>query len=499
MNFAEYVLGTGGRAGIAIVDAGGSHSYAQLRAAVAENATRLTALGLPPRTPVGIAGANSFGWVGAYLAVLASGMVAVPMANGLSPEEIGARLDWIDAGALFVAARSAARLRPHCPQLLQYAENCTDPDATVHFADVADDDDAVYAFTSGTTSRARAVRHTHDNLRANTDSILGYLPLTGNERMLAALPFGYVFGASVLHTHLKVGATLVIQNDVVFPQAVVARMASEGCTGFAGVPSIFHTLLRNSTFSSRPLPDLRVIQQAGGKLAPALISELRQAQPQAEVFVMYGQTEATARLSYLPPADLDRKPGSIGKGIPGVELSVVTGEGRPVASGEVGEIWARGRSISPGYLGDLAASRRKMPDGVLHTGDLAWVDDDGYIYVVDRQEDFIKTWGFRVASQEVEAAAMQLPGLIAAAAVGVPDDAAGERVELVAVRNDQAEVTEKEVLRHCRSQLAKHMVPVAVHFVRALPLNANGKVVKTAVRELCLGLSDDLQGEGHEQ
>jgi acyl-CoA synthetase (AMP-forming)/AMP-acid ligase II len=182
-----------------------------------------------------------------------------------------------------------------------------------------------------------------------------------------------------------------------------------------------------------------------------------------------------------------------------VELSVVTGEGRPVASGEVGEIWARGRSISPGYLGDLAASRRKMPDGVLHTGDLAWVDDDGYIYVVDRQEDFIKTWGFRVASQEVEAAAMQLPGLIAAAAVGVPDDAAGERVELVAVRNDQAEVTEKEVLRHCRSQLAKHMVPVAVHFVRALPLNANGKVVKTAVRELCLGLSDDLQGEGHEQ
>ena len=129
-----------------------------------------------------------------------------------------------------------------------------------------------------------------------------------------------------------------------------------------------------------------------------------------------------------------------------------------------------------------------MPDGVLHTGDLATIDQDGYIFIVDRLEDFIKTWGYRVASQDVETIAIQLSDLIAVAAVGVPDAAAGERVELVAVMRPGSSIGEEQVLHHCREHLAKHMVPSRVHFVARLPLNPNGKVVKAEVRDLCLRL-----------
>ena len=488
MNTADYLLRSAEDEAVSVVDAAGAHSYGELRKAVAGRVAALS--GLPRRAPVALVAPNGFGWVAAYLATLSAGAVAVPIPNTLPPGEVAARLNWIDAKAAFLGQREERQLAGLIPrEVRRLPADLDDRSAGQAWsAVVEDDDDAVYAFTSGTTGNPRVVRLTHGNLQANTDSILNYLGLTRADRMLVVLPLSYVFGASLMHTHLRVGASLVIQPNVVFPQAIVDRLRSERCTGLAGVPSTFHMLLRNSAFGRQPLPDLRTIQQAGGKLAPPLVEELVRAQPQARVFVMYGQTEATARLSYLPPAELTARTGSIGRGIPGVELSVVSTNGRPVAPGEVGEIWARGRNISPGYLHDPEATLRKMPDGVLHTGDLATIDQDGYIFIVDRLEDFIKTWGYRVASQDVETIAIQLSDLIAVAAVGVPDAAAGERVELVAVMRPGSSIGEEQVLRHCREHLAKHMVPTRVHFVAQLPLNPNGKVVKAEVRDLCLRL-----------
>jgi len=488
VNTADYLLRSAEDEAVSVVDAAGAHSYGELRKAVAGRVAALS--GLPRRAPVALVAPNGFGWVAAYLATLSAGAVAVPIPNTLPPGEVAARLNWIDAKAAFLGQREERQLAGLIPREVRRLPADLDDRSAGQAASavVEDDDDAVYAFTSGTTGKPRVVRVTHGNLQANTDSILGYLGLTAAERILVVLPFSYVFGASLMHTHLRVGATLVIQPNVVFPQAIVERLRSERCTGLAGVPSTFHMLLRNSTFGRLPLPDLRTIQQAGGKLAQPLVEELVRAQPQARVFVMYGQTEATARLSYLPPAELTTHTGSIGRGIPGVELSVVSTNGCPVRPGEVGEIWARGRNISPGYLRDPEATLRKMPDGVLHTGDLAMTDQDGYIFIVDRQEDFIKPWGFRVASQEVEAIAIQLSDLISVAAVGVPDAAAGERVELVAVMRPGSSISEEQILRHCREHLEKHMVPTRVHFVARLPLNPNGKVVKAEVRELCLRL-----------
>jgi acyl-CoA synthetase (AMP-forming)/AMP-acid ligase II len=199
---------------------------------------------------------------------------------------------------------------------------------------------------------------------------------------------------------------------------------------------------------------------------------------------MYGQTEATARLSYLPPHKLQDKPGSIGKGIPGVELRVLNENGKPVAPGERGEIYATGANISPGYHDDPEGSAAKFTPHGLRTGDLAVVDEDGYIFIVDRRDDFIKSWGHRISSQEVEAAALRMEKLVSAAAIGVPDDEAGEAVTLFVTARPGAEVAPDEVLAVCRQHLPKYMMPRSVLVVDALPLNSSGKVAKPRLREI---------------
>jgi len=250
------------------------------------------------------------------------------------------------------------------------------------------------------------------------------------------------------------------------------------------VPSSFQLLLRASTFAQRTLPSLRLIQQAGGKLPPVLVKELLAAKPAAKLFVMYGQTEATARLSYLPPDKLLERPGSIGNGIPGVELRVLNENGEPVPPGQRGEIYATGANVSPGYYADPEGSVAKFTPSGLRTGDLAVVDDDGYIFIVDRRDDFIKSWGYRISSQEVEAAALRMEQLISAAAIGVPDDEAGEAVTLFVTARPGAGVTPDAVLAACRQQMPKYMVPRSVLILDALPLNANGKIAKPQLREM---------------
>ena len=339
-------------------------------------------------------------------------------------------------------------------------------------------------FTSGTTAEPKAVRLTHRNIQANTDSIVEYLGLDHTDRMLVVLPFSYVFGASLLHTHLRVGGSLAICNTFAFPETALDMVEQHSCTGLAGVPSSFQMLLRRSTFKSRPLASLRTIQQAGGKLPPVLIQELVAAQASARVFVMYGASEATARMSYLAPEDLPAKLGSIGRGMPGVELRVLDASGRPVRPGETGEIYARGDNISPGYLDDPETTADKFPNGVFRTGDLATVDSDGFIYVLDRKDDFIKAWGHRVSSQEVEAGVLTHPDLVSAAAIGVPDQDAGEAIWLFVTVSPSAGVTVDQVVAHCRRTLPKRLQPKQVRILGEMPLNSAGKVTKSTLRAL---------------
>lgn len=486
MNTCDYLLEAARPGDVAVIDGARSYSYGDLITAAGQVAAHLHALDLTPGSRVAIVGPNSFFWVASYLAAMKLDLVAVPVSVMLTPEEARRNADWVQCRAILIDRRQQRRFGgAFTDEIPVITEVALESDGSPYWPISAtnSDSDAALMFTSGTTSRPKSVRVTHRNIQANTDSIVEYLGLRRDDRMLVILPFYYCYGASLLHTHLRVGGRLVLCHSFAFPETALDMIEKEECTGVAGVPSSFQLLLRISSLGSRPLPSLRLVQQAGGKLPPAQIEELVQSLPNAEVFVMYGQTEATARLSYLPPELVRAKAGSIGRGIPGVELRVVDEEDRPVAPGEVGEIVACGDNVSPGYVGDPEATVAKFPEGELRTGDLATVDGDGFIYIVDRKDDFIKTWGYRVSSQEVEACALEMGSIIAAAAIGVPDSEAGEAVTLFATVRPGAVVSERDVLEFSRKRLAKHMVPKAVHLIDEMPLNANGKTAKNILRQ----------------
>jgi acyl-CoA synthetase (AMP-forming)/AMP-acid ligase II len=491
VNTADYLLQTGDDSADALLTDHARYTYADLRAASARMVAALLDAGVAPGDCVGLLANNSLFWVATYLAALKLNAVIAPLPAVATPQDVGAMAAFVGCRVQCVEGRLrnrfAAALPPGVTVLTD--EVLAQPGAEAWPVETpangqAEPQDAALMFTSGTTARPRAVRVTHRNIQANTDSIIEYLGLSAAERMLVVLPFFYCFGTSLLHTHLRVGGTLVLSNSFTYPETVLDRMEAAGCTAFAGVPSTFQTLLRNSSFPRRSLPALRKIQQAGGKLPTPLIEELLAAAPQAELFIMYGQTEATARLSYLPPAQLRAKLGSVGRGIPGVTLRVMNEQGADVRSGEVGEVYAWGDSICPGYFNDSDASAQKFVAGALKTGDLATVDADGYIFITDRKSDFIKSYGHRVSSQQIETCVLELPSIVAAAAIGEPDIVRGEAIKVFITLREGATLTPDEVIAHCARRLAHHMVPRDVLIVDHLPVNAHGKVVKSELRAL---------------
>ncbi len=487
LNTADYLLEHTADDAVALLANRTPYTYRDVRDAAARLAAELIAAGIQPADRVGVFGNNSLFWLAAYLATLKLGAVAVPFATTLPIESISAMQGFVRCKIMCaehkVRRKYAAALPPDRPIIDEAALSYAGARWWPSTAEVDPGQDAALMFTSGTTSRPRAVRITHRNLQANTDSIIEYLALTRDERILVVLPFYYCFGTSLLHTHLRVGGTLVVASQFVYPEPVLDLMESAQCTGFAGVPSVYQALLRNSTFPRRQIKSLRKVQQAGGKLQSVLIRELIDAVPDGEVFVMYGQTEATARLSYLPPQLLSTKLGSIGRGIPGVTLRVIGEAGLDVQPGEVGEIHAQGDNISPGYLDEPEASAEKFVDGVLHTGDLATVDEDGYLFVVDRKADFVKSYGYRVSSQQVEGCILELPDVVAAAVIGEPDLVRGEAIKAFVVVRSGSDLTPAQIMGHCAERLTHYMVPQEVRLIDHLPVNAHGKVVKNELRQ----------------
>ena len=490
MNTADYLLELAQDQKVAIIADKTSYTYADLKRASARVAGELTAAGVAPGDRVGLVGSNSFFWAATYLAVLKLSVVALPFSITLTPPEVQLMEQAVPCKAMCgdrrALRRYGAALRPDLPVISDEALSQPGPSAwpvTPMSEAEAAHTDAALMFTSGTTARPRAVRVTHRNIQANTNSIIQYLELTSADCMLAILQFYYCFGTSLLHTHLRVGGSLALCNTFAYPETALDLMEATNSTGFAGVPSTYQTLLRNSSFPKRRLP-LRKLQQAGGKLPTVFIRALVEAVPEAKVYVMYGQTEGTARLSYLPPELLPTKLGSIGQGIPGVELRVLGEDGQPVKPGEVGEIVARGDNVSPGYLNEPEATAAKFRDGCLYTGDLATVDEDGFIFVVDRKDDFIKSYGFRVSSQQVEAGVLEVSDVVEAAAVGAPDPVRGEAIIVYISLQNGSTLTPEAIIEHCRSRLARHMVPKEIVVLKNLPLSAQGKVLKSELRKL---------------
>jgi len=383
-NLYEYLFENVVESATALIQGDRSFSYGELIELIENVAATLRAMGVEPNNRVALLAENSPFWIACYLGCIKIGAIVAPLPMRLNVTQLTETLTDLGCTVLCVDASRLAKhlndLPPDMPILTDKRANIDDPrvlEPQLHTscATVMVDERTTLAalmFTSGSTGQPNAVKVSHRNIAANTESIITYLDLTVTDRILTILPFEYCFGTSCLHTHLRAGGSLVLQNSFLFLEDVLKRLDRTASTGFAGVPSTFQHLLRRSSLASRQYPSLRKVQQAGGRLPVAFIKEFNQVQPQAQLFIMYGQTEATARLSYLPPDRIADKLGSIGRGIPGTILRVLNEAGSPVAPGEIGEVDLRQAEVRRGarYSIDAAGRRRaaELRADVVHIG-----------------------------------------------------------------------------------------------------------------------------------
>lgn len=465
-------------------------SYGELWRQVESVAGFLHSRGLNPGSRVALVMENSPEYVVAYYATLAAGGTVVALNTAAKERDLS---NWIDhSGAGWLFAQSSHSAWSALSQLRDYVnvvrvgdtgvggirwEETIEIGASVAGAyPVAPDSPAAIIYTSGTTGRPKGVTLSHKNLVANVQSILDYLPLGPDARTVNVLPFYYSYGNSVLHTHLAAGGCLILENSLTYPHRVVERLVSESATGFNGVPSTYALLLGRVALESYDLCKLRYVTQAGGAMSPTALTRLAERLPHVHIYVMYGQTEATSRLSYLPPDMLFSKLGSAGFAIPGVTLEIRGEDGRALPAGTIGEIWARGANIMLGYWRDPETTATVLKDGWLRTGDLAHMDEDGYLYIQGRRSDMIKSGAHRINPADVEEVIAEMDGVAEVAVIGVEDELLGQVIKAVIVPHPGAVVDTIRVKAHCRDRLASYKIPKYVEFAGTLPRTASGKI-----------------------
>lgn len=474
-------------------------NYAELEKSANRLANQLIECGVKPGDRVGILYETSINYVISFFAVLKAGGVAVALNTATTPRIILGIISNCAPTALIIQKQHVHFLKNIINDLKSIrniiindkGENYFEGGSiSIHNFDhiqqsgdlkrpslkIGEDDLAAIIYTSGTTSDPKGVMLTHKNFSANTDSIVEYLNLTYKDKVMAILPFFYSYGNSLLLTHMKVGGSVVIDNRFAYPNVILDIMSREKVTGFSGVPSTFAILMHKSNIMNYSWDHLRYLTQAGGPMTPALTRKIMDAMPHIKIYIMYGQTEASARLSYLKPEKLLDKIGSIGKAIPGVTLTVKNENGETCAPGEIGEIVARGDNVMKGYWNQPEATSEVLKDDGLHTSDLAKSDDGGYLYIVSRKSDMIKSGAHRISPKEIEEILAEHNDIIESAVVGVPDEILGEAITAVIVLKDGSKITEKDVLRHCRSNLPAFKIPKKIEFREAIPKTASGKI-----------------------
>jgi acyl-CoA synthetase (AMP-forming)/AMP-acid ligase II len=480
--------------------------------AVAARAQRVARLlrdtGVGKGDRVAILAHNGIEYVAAWFAALQLGAIAVPVNTASDPASLGHVVADCAARALVVGPRlervvvaAGARLAglativaAGAPAARQAIAAAAAGVAVVPLADadslppgpidaaIGADDAAAIIYTSGSTGRPRGATLTHKALVANARSIVGYLGLVATDRVLVVLPFHYVYGKSLLTTATAVGATLVVENRFQYPATALDTLAAERCTGLAGVPSTFAILVHRAGLASRALPDLAWVTQAGGGMSPALTRALIEALPGKRIHVMYGATEASARLAHLPPDELAGAIGSIGRAIPGVELTVRRPDGAPCDVDEVGELHARGDNIMTGYWNDPEETARVLGPHGYATGDLARRDAADRLWLVGRKKDLLKVAGHRVSAKEIEDAIAEHPAVLEVAVIGIPDELLGDKLRAFVVVRDGATLEAPALGAFLKDRIAAYKIPDDIQFRTDLPRSSAGKVLKEALR-----------------
>lgn len=353
---------------------------------------------------------------------------------------------------------------------------------------VIDVDLAAIIYTSGSTGEPKGVMLTHANMRSAAASIVTYLGLQESDIIMCALPLAFDYGLYQVLMAFQVGATVLLEASFAFPTHVLEVMQRERATFLPGVPTMFATLMQLKTLANYDLRPLRAITNTAAALSQTQIEGLRQLFPHATLFSMYGLTECK-RVSYLPPEELDRRPTSVGRGMPNVEVYLVDDSGQPLPPGNVGELVVRGSNVMRGYWEKPKETAERLRPGrypgemVLYTGDVFRTDGEGFLYFVGRKDDIIKSRGEKVSPREVENAIFTYPGVSDVAVIGVDDPIAGQAIKAFVVLSAGVAATEREIIKHCLARLENFMVPKYVEFVTTLPVTNTGKVSKAQLRQ----------------
>ncbi|MBY8966973.1 long-chain-fatty-acid--CoA ligase [Algiphilus sp. NNCM1] len=478
-------------------------NWETLEARVARLAAGLRALGVTEGDRVGILALNSDRYLEVIYAVAWAGAVANPVNIRLAPGEIAYTLEDSGARVLFVDATFAPMLpalRAAAPSLAHvvYTDDAGLPEschayealiaehARIADAEVGGDALAGLFYTGGTTGKPKGVMLSHDNLMFNTLNGLPALDYDASAVYLHAAPMFHLADMSNTHCVTVVGGThaIIPRFDV---EALLAMIARAGVTHTTLVPTMINLLLQSGGLALHDLSSLRRMLYGASPMPEALLLRAMEALPNTRFTQGYGQTEAAPIISFLPPEwhyAGSPKLTSAGRPAYGVEAVIKDECGAEVARGTVGEICARGNNVMQGYWKRPEQTADTLRDGWLHTGDLGFMDEDGFIFVVDRVKDMIITGGENVFSVEVEGALYQHPAVQEAAVIGVPCAQWGERVHAVVVLKSGAEASAEEIQQHCRGLIAGYKVPHSVAFrVEPLPVSGAGKVLKTELRE----------------
>ena len=461
-------------------------THAELHDRAARLATVLSTRGVRSGDRVALLLHNRIEFVEALLACHRLAAVAVPINFRLAPDEIEYVL--VDSGAVALLTDSPVPGAPPVSTVLEVGPEYEDAVASAspddEIADVAEDDAALMCYTSGTTGRPKGAILTHRNLVASTLSWIHEMRAGQDDVWLSGQPLFHIGGINGLLPFLVLGATVIVTPTTSFdPSAALALIEAHGVTMCIFVPTQWAAICASETVERIDPRRLRVAMW-GASPAPRRTLEAMEATfPNAAIVSAYGQTEMSGATTLLKGPDSTRKMGSVGKPMLGVELRVVDDELQDVPAGAVGEIVYRGPNVMTGYHGQPEATREAFAGGWFHSGDLASVDDEGYLWLVDRKKDMIVSGGENVYPAEVERVLLDHPAVADAAVIGVPHPRWVETPVAFVVPSGPVGVAEDELIAHCRQYLAGFKKPSAIVMVSELPRNAGGKVLKRRLRE----------------
>lgn len=482
---------------VALISRRRTTTFGELRDQVAHLRGGLVGLGVEPGDRVAVVCANNWYFVASYLAALGAGAIVVPL-NPLSPAralqrqllEVGAKvavvgpsgrtaLEAIDRSALPALAHVVTTSAGGTDAVLLDDLLGAEPTPIVPREP---DDLAVLMYTSGTAGLPRAAQLGHGNLLANLDQLIATnADELGGDTTLCVLPLFHIMGLNaILNLSLYTGSSCLLMERF-DPQSAAEAIQKHGVTVVAGAPAMWSAWAGLPGLPPGTFGNLRIATSGAAALTGDVVERMR------DRFALvltegYGLTEASPVVTSA--IGLDHRPGSIGAPIEGVEVRLVDDEGEDVLIGDPGEIWVRGPNVFQGYWGDPPGVCDVITDdGWLRTGDVGVVDDDGYLFLVDRVKDLIIVSGFNVFPAEVEEVLREHPGISDCAVVGVSHPHSGEAVKALVVVEDGWSIEEDEVIAFCANHLARYKCPEKILFVDELPHGPSGKILRRELRD----------------